>query len=278
MKRIQKIALLALGFALFATGCQKEDVGPSGSKPEAGTFKAYMTDSPGDFEALDVEILRVEAYIEGEGWVTLEDSARIVNVLSLTNGVQTELAATSKAEMQAGAYTQLRIVFGSNNHITLTEEAALSLGGISANTSGLFDIQFGGSHEVVINIDEKVNARTGAEVLIDFNVAASIQQFADSFVIKPVMTVIEDAETGVRGHVEGAASAAVTLSNESGSFSTYINAQGDFLLRGMEDGVYELSVMPSRAAGALTDPEPQVQSGVVIVSGEITNAGTFSFQ
>lgn len=278
MKTLQKFAILALGFGLFATSCQKENMGPDGSKPEPGSFKVYMTDSPGDFEALDMEIVRVEGYIEGQGWVTLNSEARTINVLSLTNGVQTELTSTSDAEAQAGLYTHLRIVFGSNNHITLNSQSALALGGITGSGAVSFDLGMEGERSIEIDIREEVSAKAGAEVLLDFNVAQSVHQYADSFVVQPVVTVIEDARTGVRGHVEGAVSAAATLSNDSGSFSTYINAEGDFLIRGMEDGIYELTIQPNREVGAQTDPQPRVIESVVVVQGEITNAGTISFQ
>lgn len=277
MKRIQKFALLALGFAFFATGCQKDEVNPSDPQAEKGSFKAYMTDSPGDFKAMNVEILRVDAYIQGEGWVTLNNDARVVNVLSLTNGAQTMIAGTSKAETHAGVYTQLRIVFGNNNHVTLTEEATLALGGIVIDGSGIFDLNFGGSHEVVVQIHEEVDSKTGAAVLVDFDVAASIKQTADNFVFQPVITLIDDAKTGVRGHVTGAAHAALTLSNDSGSFSSYIDAHGDFLIRGMEDGVYQLKAAPCHAPGDLTEPQPKEISAVTVVDGEITNVGTISF-
>ena len=278
MKTYQKFALLALGFGLFATSCQKEDMGPDGTKPDPGTFKVYMTDSPGDYESLDMEIVRVEAYIEGQGWVTLNSEARTVNVLSLTNGVQTELTAATQAEAKAGLYSHLRIVFGSNNHVTLNSQSALALGGITGSGAVSFDLGLEGEHAIEIDINEEVSADAGAEVLLDFNVAQSVHQYADSFVVQPMLTVIEDARTGVRGHVEGAVSAAATVSNDSGSFSTYINAQGDFLIRGMEDGVYELSIQPNRPEGALADPEPIKIESVVIVDGEITNVGTITYQ
>jgi hypothetical protein len=277
MKRIQKFALLALGFALFATGCQKDNVDPSGPPAEKGTFKAYMTDSPGDYEAMNVEILRVDAYIEGEGWVTLNNNSQVVNVLSLTNGAQTQIASTTKAQTHAGVYTQLRIVFGSNNHLTLSEEATLALGGIVVDGHGIFDLDFGGSHEAVVQIHEEVDSKSGAAVLIDFDVAASVKQTADKFIFEPVMSEIEDTKTGVRGHVSGAAHAALTLSNDSGSFSSYANAQGDFLIRGMEDGVYQLKAMPCHKPGDLTEPQPKEISSVTVVEGQITNVGTISF-
>jgi hypothetical protein len=277
MRGLQKIAMLVLGLAFFATSCQKESIGPDGSKPEAGTFKAYMTDSPGDFEALNVEILRVEAYLEGKGWVTLNSTARSINVLSLTNGAQTELTAAAESEAQAGVYSKIRIIFGSNNHITISNQAALALSEITGNLEATFALHFKGQREVVIEIDEKVNSRVGAAVLIDFNVAQSVHQYADSFVIDPILTLIADARTGVRGHVEGAASAAVTLSNDGGSFSTYINAEGDFLLRGMEDGTYDLAVMPCGVVGQIQDPQPKHVNGVIVTKGEITSVGTINF-
>jgi hypothetical protein len=277
MKPIQKFALLVCTMAALAFGCQKENIGPDGNELQPGTFEAYMTDSPGDYEALHAQIVKVEAYIEGEGWIVLNQQPQMVSVLSLTNGAQTKIAATSNVKAHMGVYSKLRITFGSENRLTINAALAAALGGIAGNGNAIVDLQYDGPREVVIEIDERVSARKGAAVLIDFNVAKSVYQEADHFVLRPTLTLIKNASTGVRGHVEGTATAAVTLSNDSGEFSTFINASGDFLIRGMEDGVYELVVMPGQVLGDIEPMEPQKIEGVVVVEGEITSAGTFSF-
>lgn len=277
MKSIRNLALLLALFSLLILGCQKEEIGPSGSNVEPGTFKAYMTDSPGDYRSLNVQIVRVEAFIEGKGWVVLNNEARTVDVLTLTNGATMELAATSNMKAHAGLYTKLRIVFGDEHRLSLNAAGALGIGGVTGSGIVTADLQFLGSKSVEIEIDERVNARNGAEILLDFNVAKSVYQEADHFVLAPAITLVHDAMTGVRGEVRGAASAAVTLSNGANTYGTYINAQGEFLLRGLEEGVYDLVVVAGQASDEISAPAPQTIEGVVVVKGEITGAGTISF-
>lgn len=274
---MQKFALLLASLLILTLGCEKEDMSPEGT-PEPGTFKAYMTDSPGDYEALSVEILRVDAYLEGHGWVALNTQSRTVNVLTLTNGAQTEISSSTSSKVKAGAYSLLRVTFGDNHQLTLNAAATAALGGvINGGTSGVFDLHYAGPHEVIIEVDEEVSGKVGAEVLVDFNVAQSIYYDVNRFVLRPVLTTIERKTTGVSGHVEGAATAAVNLSNEDGSFGTAINAQGDFLIRGMKDGVYQLAVTRGRTFEDLQEPEPVIINGVVVADGEITSVGTINF-
>jgi hypothetical protein len=276
MKPIQKISLLLLTTVLLAFGCKKEDFQPE-TNTQPGAFKVYMTDSPGDFLAMDVEFDRVDAYIEGRGWVNIQSQSRSINVLSLTNGAQTELTSSSDVEAETGVYSRLRITFGDAHRLTLSGAATAALGGTIINGVGYFDLQMGGPREYEIEIDETVSEKYGADVLLDFNVAQSVYYDANRFVLKPVMTEIKDAQTGVRGHVSGAVHAMATLSNESGSFSSSINAQGDFLIRGMNDGVYTLTVVRERLLTDLQEPQPKTITGVVIVQGEITSVGAINF-
>lgn len=279
MNFIKKFSLFALGIAFVAFGCEREDVQPSDpSRPAPKSFKVRMTDSPGDYEALDVEILKVEAYLEGEGWVSLNNDAQFVSVLELTNGAETTLAEQFEGEAQAGVYSKLKFTFGSENHLEVSEALALELGPIALNSNGMLDLSFGsGEQEVIIEIDEEVSAEAGADLLIDFNVAQSIYQEADSFFIQPALEEIENAETGVRGQVSGAVSAMVMIYNDSDTASTFIDAQGNFLLRGMTSGSYDLMAIPNRVEGELQDPEPYEIDGVLITEGEISTVGNISF-
>lgn len=275
-KHIKKITFLAIALAFLVVGCTKDDVTPNGNNnAEPGTFKVRMTDSPADFEALDVEIVKVEAYLQGEGWVTLNNETETYSVLDLNNGVETVIASQTSAEAKAGTYTMVKLTFGSNNKLQLNAAATLELGPIAINTNGLVDLRFEGEKEVIIEIDEEVNGQSGASILLDFNVASSIKKDAQEYVIDPVVDEIKNAETGVRGEVEGAVSAMVMISSDADSFSTYINAEGKFLLRGMEEGTYTLTCIPSRTDSVI--PEPYKFEGLVVTKGEIETVGTINF-
>lgn len=256
--------MLALVFVFGLTACNKDKDGPDGS------FKVRMTDSPAEYEALDVEIAKVEAYSSTTGWVTLSSQAQMVNVASLTNGAEAELAFMS--EVEASNYTKLKITFGTSNRVTLFANA--STGGSSGSL--LFDLAFAGSREVEVEINEQVGADAAANVLLDFDVASSVIQLGNDYLLNPTIRVIHDTETGAKGQVKGAAHAFVKFSNGANQYSAYVDAQGRFLMRGMTPGTYDMEIDP---ANPNDDPalQPIRVSGVVIARGEIKNVGDINF-
>lgn len=87
MKTIKLPLLALITSALMFTACKKEEFPTSSlSNEKKGSFTVKMTDAPGDYEALQIEIVKIEAYLENTGWITLQNSSQFINVLSLTNG------------------------------------------------------------------------------------------------------------------------------------------------------------------------------------------------
>ena len=268
--KIYIVAIAALSLGMLAC---KKDNNPNNinnAGPEAGEFQVRMTDAPGDFEALDVEIVKVEAYLENEGWITLNNETQFVSVMELTNGAETELASQSNVE--AGAYTKVKLTFGSQNRLTTNAHGSLESEPISAEASLNFDLKYAGPSEIIIEIDEEVTAESGASVLLDFQVMQSIKKDAEDYILNPVITFIKNESTGVKGKVEGSAQAAILITNGSDSLSTFIDAEGNFLLRGIDEGMYDMILIPE------TDDEmpndETVLEGLVISQGEFYNAGT----
>jgi len=261
--RLSLLPLFAAALAIAITACKKEDVEPTSEKNE---FKVRMTDAPGNFASLDVEITNVEVYSESDGWVTLNNDAQVVSILDLTNGNETTIAYQNS--VSAGLYTQMRISFGGQTNLMLFD----------SNSSGLIqaNLNWGTSNQVVIEIDEEVSSTSSANVLLDFQVAESLIGQAQTYIIDPVITEIEDESTGLQGEVEGAANAMIVLSDGENEFSTFIDAQGNFLLRGIPQGTYNLIVSEMDAGDNLQD-EIEL-SGVIITEGEISQTGTIQFQ
>lgn len=271
MKKLQLslIPFFAMALAISITACKKDDIepNPDGAMTQASSnqFKVRMTDAPGDFAQLNVEILSVEAYLQDSGWVTLNNDAQVVSVLDLTNGAETTIAYESSAS--AGIYTQLRLTFGNQTSLMLFGSGGTGM--LEAN------LNWGSSTQVVIEIDEEISANSQADVLLDFQVAESIVQQSQQYIINPVITEIEDASTGIHGQVQGAANAMIVLSNGQSEFSTFIDAQGNFLLRGLPAGTYNMIVSELDAGDNSQD---QIQlSGIVIAQGQISQAGTIQF-
>lgn len=282
MKTLRIISATAVVATMLVTfsSCEKEDMNPDPDGPAPGTMTVKMTDAPGDYEALDVEITNVEAYLEGSGWVSLNNQAQMVSVLDLTNGAETQLAFDGEA--QAGVYSMIRVTFGNNNSLSFDAgtDLGFDLGGLTGGANATIDIDFASttSNQVVIEIDREISADAGAEVLLDFHVMESVIQTGQQFVLDPTITVINDTQTGLRGQIEGAASAAVVVTDGENTFSSYTDASGHFLIRGMEDGIYTVTLMPSQEGlGLLEHADDQTIESVTVVEGRITQMGTIQF-
>lgn len=280
-----RISLAVAMMAMFAfTSCDK-NVKNDGK--EAGV-SINMTDAPGDYAALNVEIERVDIYSESSGWITLSNETQMVNVLELTNGVETNLATSTTLE--AGLYTQVAVYFGSNNSI-------------QAQTNGQFaELDLGAESMIIVDINEEISAGSNTDILLDFNVAESVVEVNGVFTLAPEVNEIEDTETGIQGQIDTDVMAHVTLSNGSSSFSGYTDASGYFLLRGMAAGSYTLTIETedqnasgsSNVGGSLglgieipglvqgnVGAEGMIsvtQENVTVVEGEITQMGTVSIQ
>lgn len=271
MKAKRLIPTAIFSIAILFTACKKEDI-QTEKDANPREFKVNMTDAPGDYEALTVEIEGIEVYHEGSGWISLSNDVQYVNVLDLTNGVETQLAIQQEAEI--GVYSKLKIKFGDDHKLTLKNTT--ELGGIFTTATLLLDLSLGGPDEIVIDINEEISAEQGVDLLVDFNVAQSIIKIGEAYILKPAIAEIKDRSTGINGEVKGAASAAIILTNGSDSISAYTNTEGNFLLRGMDPGTYDMYVYPKGEEN--TEPmEAKKVEGVVVKEGKIKSAGTIRF-
>lgn len=250
MKKWMMCLLVGTVLAMGFTACKKD-------KDKGNTFKVRMTDGPGDYVQLNVQITSVDVYSTSQGWVNLSSQTQSVNVLSLTNGAELELA--NATEVQAGVYTKLRITFGGQANIVLVGGGS----SVALNWTG-------GTHQVEIAINEQVSASSGANLLVDFDVAQSVMEVGGIFNFSPVISVIVDEDTGVKGQVQGASYVMIKLQNSGNSYYTYANSQGQFLLRGMNPGTYTAYFT---ASGSLNAHEVD---NVVVTQGQITSMGTIN--
>jgi hypothetical protein len=268
MKTAMKLVLFGLVLGgLTLTSCKKEDnqiTNPNGA------FKVRMTDAPADYEALNLSVVSVEAYNESSGWIMLNSQTQSFNVLDLNNGVETTLAYN--AEMEAGSYSMIRLRFASQ--ASLTEQHAVTIGGLTTTSSVSSNLQWSGPTEIIIPISARVSSSQSADILLDFNVAQSIIESGQNHLIKPMIEVVENESTGVEGSIQGAAQALVQINAGGTTLSSYINAQGEFLLRGLEPGSYTLHIIPSEADVLAGAPEEFTVSNVSVSEGRITNAGS----
>ncbi len=172
MKTIIKLSvsvIVSVIIMLTPSSCKKEDT-------SGGYMTIKMTDAPADYLAVNVDVRSINMNVENGGWINLPIHAGIYNLLELQNNVSVVLADDVK--LPIGKIHQLRLILGTNNTIK-TIEGVYPLSISSGSESGL-----------KINMQETITKKEHLEVVLDFDVKASIVENGNhSFSLKPVIKV-----------------------------------------------------------------------------------------
>lgn len=267
--KFYKVLTLGLATSLLAfTSCKKEDEDGDRTK----TMTVRMTDSPGDYSELNVEIASVEAYHENKGWIMLNNEAQVITVTDLTNGNEVELV--NEARISTGNYTKLRLNFGDDNTLKINTQSSIT-SPIVAVEVDLELMASSSQKSIEMEINQTVDRNNGANILIDFDVANSISQNASlNYQLNPKVTVVSNEKTGIRGNISNSEHAAVILQGNGNSYSTYSSSNGDFLIRGVASGMYTLKIQPTEDEYA---NETRIEE-VTIIDGEIKSMGSIAVE
>lgn len=268
MKTI-KIISSGLIMLLFIAGCEKEEIIPQ-TNARTGIIAIKLTDSPAKYAALDVEITGIEIYSPQSDWIKLNNETRIISILKLTNGANVSL--TRQQSIKVGHYTKIKIIFGDLNKLGLNNNPDFAVSGAK-----MIDLNFRGNKEILIDIDVEIKPLAYSEILLDFEAAQSIIEMRSIFFLDPVISVITNPRTGVMGDLEAPSYLGVTGAifaiNGRDTVTSYTNAEGKFLLRGMREGVYEIIILPALFNPQVIYPQNHYIHGVIVSEGQITNLG-----
>ncbi|MCE3295518.1 MAG: starch-binding domain-like protein [Crocinitomicaceae bacterium] len=165
MRTTKFIAGLLLVFAVAA--CNKPN------SDGQSTMRVKMTDAPGPFTKVNVEIRDVEVSTS-KGWISLPTNAGVYDLLTLQNDVTVVLANDHK--IPSGDVSQMRLILGSHNNVLIGDQA-FPLNTPSAMQSGL-----------KFNINKHFEDDKDYELLIDFDANQSIVIEGDgSYTLKPAL-------------------------------------------------------------------------------------------
>lgn len=268
------IFFLAVMVVSLAIACN--DINFNSSQNGKAHMNVHLTDAPADYQEVNIDVrgLRihytptssdtVDANPERDGkWIDLPVDSMIVNLLDLTNGVDTLL---SSAELEPGFYKELRLILGDNNSVVVD------------GNSNYLKVPSGQESGFKIKFQTELEADEELDVVIDFDAARSVHKAGKSgkYILKPVLKAFvengDDVETGsIAGVVEptDANATVYAIADEDTAASTEPDENGGFLLQGLEDGLYNLSVNPMNdqyTDTTLTDVPVEV--------GEQTDVGT----
>lgn len=251
--------LVVIGMIAFA-GCSID------STPGMGTLEVKLHDAPADFDEVNVFIERVEVNNtanEEEGWKVISEPNQQYNLLELTNGV---FEVIGEAELEEGFYPQIRLILSRENNNVV----------VDGEVHDLF-IPSGAQTGIKLNVNAEIEEGFTYTLLLDFDALRSVHKTGQSpvldYILKPVIRASNEALTGNIGGVVSpveARAAVFAIAGEDTLSSTYANEEsGEFLLVGLENGTYDVSVEP-REEGFVSE----YMENVEVTVGETTDLET----
>jgi hypothetical protein len=228
-------------------------------------IQIWLTDAPGDYQEVNVEIQGVEIHSgegeQGSGWKELNIHQGVYNLLELTNGLDTLLGET---EIPGGRISQIRLKLGNDNTIKVGDQT-YDLATPSGQQSGL-----------KLQVHEVLTEGITYKILLDFDVARSIVQTGEgSYKLKPVIRTITEAQDGaIKGVVDPKEStpAIYAISGTDTLGTTYADSTGAFLVRGLPAGTYTVSFVPNSLY------IEEVRPNVTVTLGSVTDVGTVTIE
>lgn len=252
MKKILLIASFIV-FGITLNSCSSD------STTGTYAYNVRMTDAPGPYEEVNIDLKSVEVTGSNGQTVLLNTTAGIYNLLEFSNGLST-LIATS--ELSDAKVSQIRLILGANNTVVVGG-VSYPLSTPSAEQSGL-----------KLQVNQTLLADIQNEILLDFDANASIVKTGNgTYKLKPVVRTIVTAITGnIKGSITPIGTLAVVTATSSTAveYSSSVNALGQFQISGLPAGSYTFTVTP------LLPLLPVTQTNVVVVAGVNTNLGVIA--
>ncbi|MFO7769542.1 MAG: DUF4382 domain-containing protein [bacterium] len=263
------LTTLVLGFGLVAgglSGCSDSTAPEDGT----GTLRVNLVDAPAGIEAIEslevvfeeVVVHRAEeAETSEEGWFTvlandLPEAARTFDLLELVNGVW---ATLGEVELEAGTYTQIRIML---------ESATLTIDGTPQDLFIPSGDQTGIKLVGTINVDPNVIT----EVTVDFDVAQSLHEAppgSGNYILRPTIRLVQTVLSGtISGTVTPTGISAVLFALDPATGDTVTTTladdeTGEYVIQALLAGTYDIR---AEAEGY----EESLQTGIEVSAGEDT--------
>lgn len=262
-----KSFLLVLTLIIFI-GCTESNTTTS----TQGTSKisVKLMDDPGDYENVFIEVIDVKVKVNNDseddnGWQSLEViNTGVYDLLELTGGLNVLLV--DEYEIPSGILNQIRLILGDDNTIVIDGET-FPLKTPSAQQSGL-----------KLKVNATVEAGYNYTFLLDFDVDESIVMAGNSgnINLKPVIRASIEATSGaISGSVTPTEiQTEISATNGVETISTFTNEEGNFVLVGLTEGTYTVSVTPD-SASELTSLTIE---NVEVTSGETTDLGIIALE
>lgn len=241
------------GVTLFSA-CDSSNSGSGDYK-----YKVRMTDAPGPFDEVNIDLQAVEVTGNDNHTVTLNTTAGIYNLLDFSNGTSALIATSNLDDANV---KQIRLILGPNNTVVVNG-VSYPLSTPSAEQSGL-----------KLQVNQTLNADIDNEILLDFDAHSSIVQTGNgTYKLKPVVRTVVTAISGnIKGTITPVGIAVVTATSSANvEYTSSVNTAGQFQISGLPPGTYTLTITPELPL------LPVIQTDVVVTAGATTNVGNIAF-
>ena len=249
-------------------GCNESDT--TASTQGTSKISVKLMDDPGDYENVFIDVVDVRVKFGSDnddenGWQSLEAiNTGIYDLLELTGGVNVLLV--DDYEIPSGTLKQIRLILGEDNTVVIDGET-FPLRTPSAQQSGL-----------KIQVNETLEGNYGYTFLLDFDVDESIVMAGNSgnINLKPVIRATVEASTGaISGSVTPIdVQMEISATNGVDTISSFTDEDGYFVLVGLPQGSYTVTVTPDPTSELATQTIENVEVNV----GETTDLGIISIE
>jgi uncharacterized protein DUF4382 len=223
--------LMGFLLAVVVAGCGSD----GGGSTQPGVLGVSITDAPAcGFDAVNVTVSKVRVHQSDNasenaaGWTDITlNPPRKINLLDLNNGA---LASLGETPLEAGHYTQLRLVLDRNTGQSLANSVVLE------NTTAEIALDTPSAIQTGIKLIHQFTVGSGQRVdlLLDFDACKSIVQTGNgAYKLKPVIKVIPFEQNGIVGFVDKTLpNVVVSAQDNNGEIvrATVPNADGKFFL------------------------------------------------
>jgi len=189
----------------------------------------------------------------------MDVNSGIYNLLDFTNGVDTLIATGA---LEVSTIQQIRLVLGTNNSVMI-DSVIYPLSTPSAQQSGL-----------KLQVHQKLEAGVVYSILLDFDANKSIVDHGNgTYSLKPIIRTVVAALSGsIKGNITPIGTLAFVTATADTTYSSDVDSTGKFIVMGLPEGTYSLTVTPELPLIEVT------QNDIIVTTGVTTNIGTIDLE
>lgn len=253
------ILLFVVVFSSLATliSCNDDD----NSNANSYAYSVRLTDAPGPYDAVYVDVQGVEVIGNNGVSVNLATQTGIYDLLELSSGVETTL---SNDMISTSKVNQVRLILGTQNSVVV-DGVTYPLDTPSAQQSGL-----------KLQVNQTLDANSQNSILIDFDANKSIVVNGNgTYSLKPVLRTIDLSNTGtIEGSISipGTLASVKVVSSTGEEVYTNVKADGTFKILGLQAGTYTVTITP------VLPFTPAIVNNVNVQVGSSTDVGIIVIQ